>query len=170
MESGECTSEIGASLDGIDFGEKWVERLGAKLVDGGLVHAGGVVVGDLALPGLKRVGRSRSKLLEDVVQNGAVALRHGGVAVPCSLVRGEGIRSAPASARELVEILTRADVAVERIELDPETIFRRDRLVVGCKACAGKNGNGERDDCGSMEVFQHDRPFGVGMKAEARTV
>jgi hypothetical protein len=90
-------------LDCVDALQLRVERFDAELVDGRLVHAGGIKVADLLVHGgaLRIVGRS---LVQDSAEYSAIAIRQHVEGSPRGLVGGDGIVGHPGSAGVSIEI------------------------------------------------------------------
>jgi hypothetical protein len=105
--------------DGGDARHLRLERLRALRLDGGLVHAGRVEVGDLLLvaPGLQVLPLREP--FEDGVEVFVVLLGELLEAPPARVGRRDGVRRLPAAVGELVEVLASRGGAVEARQVEP---------------------------------------------------
>src|SRR6185369_4505439 len=146
--------QVALVLDGVDPREERLQWLGTELLDARFVHAGGVVVADLLHPGrlVLRIGR----FFQDVLENSAIALSHGGVAVPAGFIGGKRVGFAPSTAGELVKVVARVDGAIEGIEFDSKRLFG----IVCRKSETGKKNSGERGQSRAPKLMDHAPPSG----------
>ena len=123
----------GAVADGVDAIELRLDRRDAGRFDGRLVHAGGVEVADLLLRASRRgVGHGRI-LLEDLVEDFAIALGQLFETAVARVLRRQRMRVTPLADRETIEVVARFDARVHGGEVEA---VRREKRRSGRGAAA----------------------------------
>jgi len=143
---GKQRGKLGGGGKGGDAVKLGLEGRNAELVDGGRVHATGVLVADLLFVGATRVfvagpaGCGRGGLLQNLPQVEAVEFMEFGKAAVGGLVRRQGIALEPAIATVAVEVVTGVDGFVDERRVEDAEFGCGDRggLSVG-------HGGGEND-------------------------
>ena len=135
--------EVLLRVDRRHAGEDGRDRPQTLGLDGGFVHAGGVVVADLGFDGRTR-GPGGLRLLEDGVELLAIALGQLVEAAPARLVGGDRVGLAPAPAGEGVEVHAGVDRPVESAAVESAGRPRRALGARGGEIVPARHSRGRR--------------------------
>jgi hypothetical protein len=144
VERADRRGEVLALLHVVDGGERLAERLEARLLDAGLVHAGRPVVGELLRVRVARVLPS-GVVVEHLLEELLIALVDlGEAAAPRRFVVGDGRVLDPGAARVRVEVVARVDALIDRALVHADRTLRDRRRRRGC--LLGDDGCGRHRD------------------------